>query len=137
MPYTHETSLKSPLGATILILLQRRIAVFRVCVCVCVCVCVGVWVGRQWPQTFREPPGARRPPPAARRPAPGARTPWLGRPQKPEKCRMSQLKSMFAPKCLILARAVFIFCFKSQKNEGCLSENQEFRISFSIFLGKR
>ena len=37
------------------------------------CVGVGVWVGRQGPETFREPPGARRPAPGARRSASAAR----------------------------------------------------------------
>ena len=47
-----------------MILPQRGIAILHVCVC-----------GRQWLQTFREPPGSRlaptrRPPPGSRRPPP-------------------------------------------------------------------
>ena len=56
-----------------LVLPQRGIAIFGVCVCVC-----GGWGGGRCLQTLHEPPGSRLPAPGAR-PAPAARrrTPCL------------------------------------------------------------
>ena len=57
---------RGPQGPHVVVCVGPEGAPRAPCGCVRVCVWVWVWVGREGPETFREPPGTR--PPAARRP---------------------------------------------------------------------